>query len=665
MALTPEKIAEMDRLTGLGSVNKQTVNASSRISELKGLAEQKKKDAEWNQAGVLGKTGIVGTNVFKALTSSEQALGKHMGTIAAAPENVSKLNTVVDEFQTQSTKMIDAIDKAKAEGKDTSRLQNIFKTYNQHAPQSKDFVSPEMTKELEKGFWQTAGEVGGVALDVASAGTYGKAAAGLSSGVLGKATKQIIAPAATKTGAFLKGAATAAKEAVPMGVGYGVTSAMQENKSLGETAKSGLVGGLVSGVASGVIGGLLNKSNIDPSKLKQEAVDQYKKGLMLTKEKYKEKADKLIPQLLDDQTWGSKKALLDKANKGIELSGKEYEQLGELQGVIDTPDILKNIDDQIASMSQGGRAGAEKLKAINDEVTNQLTSAKQIMAELSTDPTVASPGTVKEVLDRAKINIVDGLRKGYGLNDVADSIENNIDLAKMDSIDEYSRAVQKIIEDYKPQPISINTEKVNTLKKLRNDITSLQVFNKTTPQAYQQDIRELAQAYGKDLYDSRKAQKTINDSKVLSQVKTVDSSLRELLNTKNPEYEKINKVYHTSTELFDIIEEAKKNEMSSVFGKIKEYLGTLGWGVVGSAAGAATGGLTVLPVATAGLVAAGTASFFKSTWYNSLRAVQKNNLANKLAEMGGKELSDLMIQIYRQGPRVLDQFTQSKPTPIK
>lgn len=119
-------------------------------------------------------TGVFGNStagqIGNFLTQNTQELGKHVGLGLAARGNVKNLQNSVDEFQAQSTRMMDAIDKLKSQGKDTSKLMSVFKTYNQHSPQSKDFVSPEMQKELEKGFWQTAKEIGGTAMEA----SYGK-----------------------------------------------------------------------------------------------------------------------------------------------------------------------------------------------------------------------------------------------------------------------------------------------------------------------------------------------------------------------------------------------------------------------------------------------------------------------------------------------------------
>jgi hypothetical protein len=224
-------------------------------------------------SGIGSTIGNAGKTVWNALTSSEQNLGNHLGQDLASSANVKNLNDAVSTFQTQSTAMMDAIDKAKASGQDTSRLESIFKTYNQHSPKSSDFVSSEMQAQLEKGFWQTASEVGGVGLDIASAGTYGNAAKGAESGVLltkaankvalapGEAIAKNIIESSVKPGlsTTLKsiGKQTAVRAAVGGGTGYAydVTNNLQQGKTGLEAIKPGI--GTALGIAvPTVIGGV-------------------------------------------------------------------------------------------------------------------------------------------------------------------------------------------------------------------------------------------------------------------------------------------------------------------------------------------------------------------------------------------------------------------------
>ena len=270
--------------------------------------------------------------------------------------------------------------------------------------------------------------------------------------------------------------------------------------------------------------------------------------------------------MLDAKEWGTRKALLDKADKGIKLSMEEYQKLGELKGMISTTGLLKGIDDEITKMG-------------------------------------------KEVID--------------------------------------SETGEKIFRAF-----SVNEEKVGALRKLKADIIALDAFDKIKDnQAYQQELRELAQFYGTDLYESRKALKTINDSKTLSQVKKVDGAIRELLNTKNPEYAKINEVYHRNSELYDILQETAKRESSGL--GVKRIIQTLGT-VIGVGAGIASGNISL--AVGGGLAMGGLIAILNSTWWNTLRAVQKNNLAEKLLEKGATQLPNWLMMVERQGIKAVEEL---------
>jgi hypothetical protein len=166
-----------------------------------------------------------------------QQLGNQLGNVLASKGNVKDLKTAVSDFETQSNRMMDAIDTAKKEGKDTTRLQSIFKTYNQHAPQSKDFVSPEMQAELEKGFWETAGAVGLTALEASSGGI-------LSSGV-----KTITSKTLTLGGKVLSGA----KVGATYGTLGGGLNAMSQGGGVKDIATGAVIGGaLGAGLGAGI-----------------------------------------------------------------------------------------------------------------------------------------------------------------------------------------------------------------------------------------------------------------------------------------------------------------------------------------------------------------------------------------------------------------------------
>ncbi len=641
----------------LDSLPKQTSTA---------VAEPPKKD------GILKTLG-------KAVISSELKFGKSIADAMPSfvPGSAAWTNKQNEEIFNNQQKMMDNLlahrKKLKTEGKDTARIDDAIKDLQEQMSKPAIDIN-ETNASVNKSAKQIFGEGLGVAADIASFGTYGNAAKGAQTGKLlitGKASKAVakvlpvgtsvfektVPTATSKLAAFGKGFVEGAKTAVPIGVGYGAAASAQADEDYPTILKKALVSGGISGIVGGTLSGLANMRNVKPEVLKQEAVDSYKRGLNAIKEKYKEQTDKIIPDLLDERAWGTRKQLLKKAEKGIKLSTEEYQKLGELQGAVETDGLVGMIDDEISNYSQGGRAFSEKSGAVQNAIDNHLKTATQILDDPDMAKKVADAGGVKAVIADAQKNIVDQLRHN-GITEIGDLIDN-MDISKMDSIDEYSRTLKQVVSEAMPQkPISVNASKINQLKKLKDDIQALQLYNKPN-QAYQQDLRELAQDYGNVVYETRKSIKTVDDNSTLSQVRKIDTAIRDLLNKKNPEYADINKIYTLNSRLFDVLDEtAKRREARPLISWFNAIIGSSG-----ATIGGTTGGVAAGPVGSAvgtlagGSLAVGLTTALNSTWYNTLLAVQKAKLADKLIEVGTLNAAKYWVQLLNsQGVKAVNQL---------
>lgn len=624
------------------------------------------------------KDGILKT-LGKAVISSELKFGKSIADAMPSfvPGSAAWTNKQNEEISNNQQKMMENMlaqrKKMRSEGKDTSHIDQGIKDLQEQMSKPAIDIN-ETNASVNKSAKQIFGEGLGVATDIASFGIYGNAAKGAQTGKLlvsGKASgavakilptgssmfQKTVPTATSKLAAFGKGFVEGAKTAVPIGVGYGASASAQADEDYPTIIKKALTSGGISGIIGGTLSGLANMRNVSPETLKKEATDSYKRGLNATKEKYKEQTDKIIPDLLDEREWGTRKQLIKKAESGIKLSSEEYKKLGELQGTIETDGLLQKIDDEIGNYSQGGRAFSEKSNVVQSAIDNHLKTATQILDDPDMAEKVAKAGGAQAVIADAQRNIVDQLRHN-GLNEVGDLIDN-MDISKMDSIDEYSRTLKQAVSEAMPQkPISVNASKINQLKKLRDDIESLHLYNKPT-EAYQQDLRELAQDYGETIYETRKSIKTVDDNNTLSQVRKIDSAIRDLLNTNNPDYEKINKVYSLNSKLFDILDEtAKRREARPLISWYNTIVGSSGATAGGTAGTFAFGPAgTVLGSLTGGSIAVGLTSMLNSTWYNTLRAVQKAKLADKLMEIGTLNAAKYWVQILNsQGTKAVNQF---------
>lgn len=571
MALTQEEILKERKRLGIpeqGLVNAPTQSspesdASARVQRRRKLVAEQKLIEKASQP----KENIISRSAKKIgnfLISNEKKFGQTLGDTAAAISGVGKeaqeSQTGLDEM---SQKLVDKIQEVETEGGDSSRLREQLQRN-----QGQDFDIASVIPSTQKSAKQIVGEGVGVATDIASAGVYGNAAKGAKTGQLltkaERAANIAAKPAAkTATEAFVKGAIDQAPSGASIGAGYGASNAMQEDKDLGEIVKDTAISGATGGLLSGILGGMAERKQfLAPQKaeaLQQKAVEQYKRALGATKEKYKEMSDKVIPELLAEGKWGTRKKLLNDALSNVSLSKEQYAELGELQGVAEMDGILSMIDKEMA-----------KLK----------TPAGTILST-----------------EGGKYKALEGLKED--------------------------------VESY---------------------LISGQIFDAGGPVAIQQQLRGLADKYGKTLYETRKSLKTISDNATLSEVQKVDSAIRELLAKNNPTYADINKVYSLNNKVVDILNEtAKRQSGGSVSTKrlVETITGSLG--LMGSIAAGSKGlGAVALSLFTTGATV-GAIEFLNSTWWNSLRAVQKSRAAEKILQMAPEKRNQALIMLGRQG----------------
>lgn len=540
------------------------------------------KDIAYNAAQVeegqsAGGGGIGGlfSGVGRALISSERMLGSAISS--ALPGSITGLDMARearDRAGGQEQKFIQSIQEKRARGEALRPSEEKLLNSLAGSQLPSDFdISPGLNLTNR----QVAGAALGTGLDIASAGSYGALTKGLSgsfklaqggskaANALGKVIP--VADDAIKFGTpvadtFKKGLVYGATEGAASGAGFGFALALQNDSDIPQAVKSAIGGAAVGGILGGAFGAIAAKSTrpgfrtLSPNKGQQkidDAVSQYKKGLQITKEKYKQEADRVIPQLLRDQQRGTLKGLLRKAERKVQLTDKEYQKLGELSGTANMEGVFTMIDDRMNELRKGGR----------------VISAKRTE-----------------------------YRAWQGLKD---------DLLAL---------------------------------RIEQDIAD--------PVAFQQDLRELAQQYGDIVYNTRKSVKTVSESESLGPVKKVDSAIRELLNSKNPSYSEINKVFSTYRGLQEVLEETAQRQSG------KNPIGLITT-LISSAGGA--GGLAAFGPAGAVLgtsAAAGWYTVMKSTWWNTLRATQKYNLAQKMLQMSAPQRSSWITLLNRQGPKAAE-----------
>ncbi len=186
--------------------------------------------------------------VGKGLISNEVAAGQDIAGAIGGNFMQDKFNAPKLADTNYLYTLLKLKNQAKKEGRDTSHLDQQIKNYKPTIDNSIQDVFPA----LKKTNLQVAGDFGGVALDVASAGSYGNAAAGsetgklLTSGVRNAA--QAALPAAVQTGEqglgqtltnIGKKTATRAGIGGVTGYGYDVTRNAQSGKTGTDILKPG------------------------------------------------------------------------------------------------------------------------------------------------------------------------------------------------------------------------------------------------------------------------------------------------------------------------------------------------------------------------------------------------------------------------------------------
>lgn len=266
------------KIVGMETTVNKGIETTQPVGENIGTAAAKKDERS------------LGRKIIDFFTRSEQRFGETIGQSIASVTEKGVIEESNKDLIESGSKLIEVAKKTEDKEK-RNQLINLANESFQIAGTNMENILPALDKSTK----QIIGEALGVATDIATFGQYGKAF---------KVAK------GTKAGkAFVQGALRRIPEGTAIGVGYGVSEAMMKDEPAENIIKSGVGSGILGGILSGFMGGLEARSKtLAPKKamkLKEKAIAQYKRGLKATKEKFKEKGDKIIPELLDKKVWGS------------------------------------------------------------------------------------------------------------------------------------------------------------------------------------------------------------------------------------------------------------------------------------------------------------------------------------------------------------------------
>jgi hypothetical protein len=415
-----------------------------------------------------------GKAIVSNLAGSEVGLGKTIGETIAAPEVTKELTEANQIRSDTQVTLLKRIRENKALGKDTTRLEQ---TYNSvYGEPDKTPTVSDIVPSINKTTGQVAGELGGTALDILSAGTYGKTAtAGMKTGELAaknigmKAAATIASPELGKvaeqtaqkaTGAFTKkGAISIAKGA---GVGYAqdVTQGLQGNRGENRTGAGAFIPGMGTAIGGGIPAiteGVQSAKNAFSQEGKAESiVNQRKKelGVLDDYASVSKRVQKAKDKGIDVKDIVANTDLLHGAvdKNGVISTKGEGNAVDQLQQFIQPQEdvISKNLKNEGVSLpasvvqkkleyevNQSGLKGGAKIRALN-EVEQDM---KGYMLDANKDGTIPLSVIHDAKVDKySNINFMTEAEKqksakaiARGLKQLVENNTKSVDVKKLNS----------------------------------------------------------------------------------------------------------------------------------------------------------------------------------------------------------------------------------------
>jgi hypothetical protein len=365
-------------------------------------ADQYAKEAK-KAKSVGGLLGNFGKAFVENLAPSEVGLGKSISKISN--KNRETYTKIIEDTNNQQANLLKSIKEKEAKGGDASSLKRI---YNQNVQQLRE-VNKSLTEESDIPTNQkVAGQLGGTALDIVTAGTASRAQ-GLKSGVLSKGTTGTVSKIATATGLpelgtlanqkagglfTKKGALNVAKG---FGVGYGSDVTMGLQGLRGEDREGGMafMPGIGTAIGTGIPAiseaGQTIKNLTNPELKAQRLITKRAKGL-----------DKL------DSYQTIKKATEKGRERGIDI-----------KKVLSETDVLHGSVDKTGTITTKGDGGAV------EQYTRQFIDGNESIVSdlLKKENRALSPALVKaRLIQKVKNAGIEGAALTKALKSIDDEV---------------------------------------------------------------------------------------------------------------------------------------------------------------------------------------------------------------------------------------------------
>lgn len=246
-----ESILNKYKISGYVPTSKQPVDLQSRFAEIDAIASG--RDALVSKPK---KTFGTIVNKIGSFTGGEE-IGQGLGQALAG--NTKRVEETQNQQIALQGQLLQRIKEKKARGEDTSRLEGALedlgvdiKAFSEGA---EEILNPNQLTNK-----QVIGDALQLGSTVAGAGTYGKAAAGMTSFTKGKALPSVVsgvAKAKTIGQGIAQGAKAGAISGGAFGAVGGVAQGLQEDKTVGESLGQGLKTGAIGAAGGAVVGSVL------------------------------------------------------------------------------------------------------------------------------------------------------------------------------------------------------------------------------------------------------------------------------------------------------------------------------------------------------------------------------------------------------------------------
>jgi hypothetical protein len=454
----PDTVSSEEIISGLVSRGYQLegLNVQEPVEEKKNIAEK-----------------------IASVTGGEE-LGQGLGQAIAMGKNNKQIEKVQeDQFSIQG-QLIQSIQKKRALGEDTSRLENalamISDDISKTGEGAEKILNPnELTDK------QVIGDALQLGTTVASVGSFGKGfvAGGKNATVKNVVTnfpgKQKLLPSAVSgfTGAktigqgIVQGAKTGALTGSVAGGATGFSQGLQEDKTVGESLVQGVKGAVVGGVTGGIVGGVaggvsgaINKAKITKQSKYLDAVTPNTKDLTPTEYEGLLNRKKITPKTAKQPS------------KYI-LSDQEKAVASKYKGIL-TDDPVKNtqnIIDEIAKKDEEVGVFLKKNNGIfnTGELKNSIKKKLDDIVDFTVDD---------KKLSTAKKALIDNFVKELKKND-------------METLWQARKAFDKQIEKaFSGSPTLQN----NIKKEFRNAVQDF-IADRTPDGVYKASMKDMSQLF--------------------------------------------------------------------------------------------------------------------------------------------------------------------------